>query len=105
MLEETLREWFDGARKEGRMLGRREGRQEGRREGRQKGLQEGLTEGLQKGQIEGMRQMLLRALAERFGKLPERTRRKIGALASAEEMQGLLSRALAAGSLEELGLH
>ncbi|HZF10276.1 MAG TPA: Rpn family recombination-promoting nuclease/putative transposase [Thermoanaerobaculia bacterium] len=84
MLEETLREWFDGARKEGLQVGLQEGRQEGR--------------------IEGMRQMLLGFLEERFGRLPQRVRRKVVALASSEELQRLLSRSFTAGSLEELGL-
>ena len=40
---------------------------------------------------------------ERFGRLPQRVRRKVVALASSEELQGLLSRALTARSLDELG--
>jgi hypothetical protein len=84
MLEETLLEWFHGARQEGRMEGRQEGRQEG--------------------QIEGMRQLLLRVLEQRFGSLPQKARRKVGSLASAQEIEALLGRALASPSLDELGL-
>jgi predicted transposase/invertase (TIGR01784 family) len=80
MLEETLLEWFDGAR------------QEGRKEGRQEG------------QIEGMRQLLLRVLEQRFGPLSQEARRKIGALASAQEIEALLGRALTSSSIDALGL-
>jgi putative YhgA-like transposase/uncharacterized protein DUF4351 len=80
MLEETLLEWFQGAREEGLSQGRREG------------------------QLEGMRKMLLRLLDQRFGKLPQKARRQVAALSSARQLERLLERAVAARSLKELGL-
>ena len=71
---------------------------------REEGRTEGRDEGRKEGQLKGMRQMLLRLLEERFGSLPQKTRRRVGALASARELEGLLRRALTAGSLEELEL-
>ena len=94
MLEETLLKWNKDARK----AGKREGLREGEEKGRKKGLQEGEKSGRKK----GMRSMLLRLLAQRFGKLPLQVRRQVAALRSASELERLLDRALVAGSLEEL---
>ena len=87
MLEETLIEWRDTARKEGR----REGRREGHREGRQKG------------QIEGMRRFLLQQLEQRFGALSPQVRRKVK-ISSETRLEELGKRVLVAGSLAEMGL-
>src|SRR5882724_909782 len=83
-IEETILEWWNGAREEGRL--------------------EGETKGRREGEIAGMRQMLLKLLTKRFGRLPQKARRRVEALASARELEALLGRALMAGSLEELGL-
>jgi predicted transposase YdaD len=91
MLEETLIEWWNGARETGLQEGRREG------------LQEGLQEGKQSGQVEGMRRLLSSQLEQRFGKLPQRVRRRVAALAPAE-LEELARRILVAGSLAEMGL-
>jgi len=75
MLEETLIEWRDTARKEGRNEGR----------------------------IAGMRQFLLQLLEERFGVLSPKVRRKVKA-SSEKRLQELGRRVLVAGSLAEMGL-
>ena len=80
MLEETLLNWWNGAREEGRVEGR------------------------VKGQIEGSQQMLLRLLEKRFGRLPRKIHRQVGALTSVQELDRLFDSALVAGSLKELGL-
>jgi hypothetical protein len=80
MLEETLLDWWNGARNEGWVKGREEG------------------------QVKGKQQMLLRLLEKRFGTLPRKTLRKVGALLADHELDALFDRALAAGSLRELGL-
>jgi flagellar biosynthesis/type III secretory pathway protein FliH len=71
--------------------------------------QEGLEEGLQKGRQEGQedalvkaREVLLRDLMKRFGPLPEETRRRVGAIASIEDLMELSIRAGAASSLAGL---
>jgi predicted transposase YdaD len=88
MLEETLREWLNGARSEGRVEGRTEGRKAGRQEG----------------QVEGMRQLLLQLLEQRFGALPVAVRRRVKAMTSPRELRALAQRLPVAGSLAEMGL-
>jgi hypothetical protein len=51
-----------------------------------------------------MRQLVLRLLEQRFGRLPQKVRRSVGALASPEDLEKLQGRALVARSLAELGL-
>src|SRR5262249_6409952 len=80
MLEETLREWLNGAKREGR------------------------TEGRQEGQIEGMQKLLLKQLRQRFGSLSPGLRRRVRAITSAKELGVLAKRVLVAGSLAEMGL-
>jgi predicted transposase YdaD len=88
MLEQTLADWWNKARREGR----REGKQEGRKEGRQEG------------QVEGMRRLLLQLLDERFGPLPGKVRRRVEEISSVETLSELARRVLQAGSLQEMGL-
>jgi hypothetical protein len=80
MLEETLIEWRDNARREGLQVGRKEG------------------------QIEGKRQFLLQLLEQRFGALPPQVRRKVKGLSSAKRLEELGKRVLVAGSLADMGL-
>jgi len=80
MLEETLLDWWNGAQNEGWVKGREEGR------------------------AKGKQQMLLRLLEKRFGRLPRKALRKVGALLADNELDALFDRALTAGSLAELGL-
>jgi hypothetical protein len=76
MLEETLIEWRNEARREGR----------------------------QAGQVEGMRLLLLQLLEQRFGALPPQVRRKVKGLSSTKRLGELAKRVLVAGSLAEMGL-
>jgi flagellar biosynthesis/type III secretory pathway protein FliH len=87
MLEETLIEWRDTARKEGQREGQREGRREGRKEG----------------QIEGKRQFLLQLLEQRFGALSPQVCRKVK-VSSEKRLEELGKGVLVAGSLAEMGL-
>jgi predicted transposase YdaD len=80
MLEETLNEWFNGARKEGR------------------------REGRQAGQVQGMRQLLLHQLEQRFGALPPKVRKRVQAITSLSRLEELARRVLVVGSLAEMGL-
>jgi hypothetical protein len=48
--------------------------------------------------------MLLSVIQKRFGRLPQKIRRQVRTVNSADELEALLGRALAAGSLTELGL-
>jgi hypothetical protein len=92
MLEETLRDWLDGAERKARSQGRAEGRSQGRVEGRQEGM------------VEGMRRLLLEQLKQRFGPLPLAVRRRVNAIDSPKELAALAKRVLVASSLAEMGL-
>jgi predicted transposase YdaD len=92
MLEETLLDWWNGAREDGWVKGREEGRAKGREEGQLEG------------QLRGKQQMLLRLLEKRFGRLPRKALRKIEALHADNQLDSLFDRALTADSLSELGL-
>ncbi len=61
-------------------------------------------EGLQEGRVLGLREALLKLLAERFGRLPERVRSRVEQIDSAKELEGLMRRVLSAKSLEDMGL-
>jgi flagellar biosynthesis/type III secretory pathway protein FliH len=80
MLEQTLADWWNKARKEGR------------------------KEGHQEGQVEGMRRLLLQLLDQRFGPLPRRVRQRVEEISSMEILSELARRVLQAGSLQEMGL-
>jgi predicted transposase/invertase (TIGR01784 family) len=80
MLEETLAEWFNGAREEGLQVGREEG------------------------QLEGVRQVLLRQMERRFGKLPQRTLEQVRSISSLAFLEELTERVLVADSLQAMGL-
>ncbi len=68
-------------------------------EWKQKGREEGREEGLK-----AMRPAVLVQLEQRFGPLPDESRRRIEAIHSFEDLAALASRILMAGSLAELGL-
>jgi len=92
MLEETLIDWWNGARQDGWVKGQAQGREEGQAQGREEG------------ELKGKQQMLLRLLEKRFGNLPRKTLRKVGALLADHELDALFDRALTASSLAELGI-
>ena len=64
----------------------------------------GRTEGIAQGAQKGARQILLVQLTERFGPLPESTRRQVEEIGSLQRLTRLAKRVLTAGSLEEMGL-
>jgi len=84
MLEETLVKWHDEIRKEALKEGRQEGRQEG--------------------QVFSLRKVLLQLLTQRFGRLPETVRSRVGQIASTTELEKLTRKVLSARSLEEMGI-
>lgn len=76
-------------------------------EWKQEGFQEGIEKGkeLQKEQVvETLRGVLLAALEQRFGPLPEETQRQVEAIASVEALAKLIALSGTAPSLESLGL-
>lgn len=69
--------------------------------------QEGMQKGLKKGRQEGLRitqDLLLSLMANRFGSVPTKVRRKVHGIKDAEELKKLGNRLLDASSLEDLGL-
>ena len=80
----------------------------GREEGLQEGLQKGLQRGLQRGRLEGglrsLKDIVLRQLAQRFGRLPVKVRRRIEAIESLELLERIAGEILTIGSLAELRL-
>jgi predicted transposase/invertase (TIGR01784 family) len=76
-------------------------------EWKQEGFQEGIEKGkeLQKEQVvETLRGVLLAALEQRFGPLPEETRRQVEAIASVEALAKLIAHSGTAPSLDTVGL-
>lgn len=61
-------------------------------------------EAQEKGVQKGIRRMLVRQLDQRFGPLPVRARRKVGAIRSTQRLEQLGDQVLTARSLQELGL-
>ncbi|MBI3210969.1 MAG: hypothetical protein HYZ37_18955 [Candidatus Solibacter usitatus] len=93
------------------LKGIEKGRVEGRVEGRAEGLQKGRVEGLQEGRVEGkqealgaLRAVLLDVLAARFGPPDEPVTGRVAAIDSVDELRTLTRRALAAASLQEVGV-
>lgn len=62
-------------------------------------VEEGLEQGLAR-----LRKVLLARLEQRFGPLPEETRRRVEVVGSFEDLADLIVRAEVAPSLEALGL-
>jgi uncharacterized protein DUF4351 len=87
MLEETLIKWRDQIIRETR----REDRREALRERRE-------------GQLSGMRKVLLKQMTLRFGRLPEKVRRRVEQIASTQDLDKLTRKVLSAKSLEDMGL-
>jgi len=87
--------------REGEQKGKREGLQEGEQKGKREGLREGLREGEQKGKQEGERQLVMRLLERRFGKLPTAVKKRLGH-ATLSELEQWSVRLLDAHSLEDI---
>lgn len=68
-------------------------------EGREEGLREGLTQG-----VRNLRQLVLRQLAQRFGKVPEGVRRRVEAIDSMEPLTRIAGEILVVRSLDEVRL-
>jgi flagellar biosynthesis/type III secretory pathway protein FliH len=83
--------------------GVKKGLREGRREGKKEGLQEGQKRGLDLA-LRTMQQTLLGLLGQRFGELPESTRRQVEAISSLARLRRLTERVLVARSLAEMGI-
>jgi hypothetical protein len=54
--------------------------------------------------LETLRTVVLHQLEQRFGPLPERTRRRVGRLRSLRSLRGIAEQVLVANSLRDLGL-
>lgn len=65
---------------------------------------EGRKEGRREGMEHGARKVLLRLLAQRFGRLPVGVRRQVEEIDSVDRLTRLAGRVLKARSLEDLGL-
>ena len=63
--------------------------------------EEGIEQGTRKG-IEKMRDVVLQLTAQRFGELPERTRRTIASITSLDDLAEMAKKVLVVDSLEEL---
>jgi flagellar biosynthesis/type III secretory pathway protein FliH len=80
------------------------GREEGLREGLQKGLLRGRQEGRQEGRLRSLKDVVLRLLAQRFGRVPAKVRRRIEAIATLEPLERIAGEILTVHSLADLKL-
>ncbi|SFM50167.1 hypothetical protein [Thermodesulforhabdus norvegica] len=80
---------------------KKEGFEEGLREGLREGLQEGLQKGLEQGMVEEAREMVIEALCERFGSIPEELERRIRAINSRRKLKELHRCAIKVESIEK----
>jgi len=65
-----------------------------------RGFEQGLQQGLQQGQLQEAREMLLEAVATRFGEVPQDVTAAVQRLETVEPLRGLLRQALTCASLE-----
>jgi len=68
------------------------------------GIAKGLEKGRVEGRLEALREILLDVLHTRFGSVDAGVAARIQRMDSAADLKDLAHRALAAGSLQELGL-
>jgi len=84
---------------------KKEGYDEGMQQGIQQGLQQGLQQGMQQGLQEGMltegREMVLEALAERFGPVPRDIEEAVITMESRRQLKELLRLALRVQNIDE----
>jgi flagellar biosynthesis/type III secretory pathway protein FliH len=64
-----------------------------------RGFEQGLQQGLQQGQLQEAQEMLLEAVAARFGEVPEDVTAAVQRLETVEPLRGLLHQALTSASL------
>jgi flagellar biosynthesis/type III secretory pathway protein FliH len=72
-----------------------------KKEGYDEGLQQGIQQGVQQGMLEDAREMVLEALAERFGVIPADLEKCVLAMDSRRQLKELLRQVLRVQSLEE----
>lgn len=87
MLAERVKQWTREWKEEGRQEGLRMGREEGREEG-----------------IRAFQDFLLSEMVERFGSVPEATRRRVEEIQDLDRLKKLGKRLLSATSPADLGL-
>jgi len=83
------------------------GMERGLEQGIQRGIKQGIAQGVETARlqaVERMRRVVLRQIEQRFGAVPVKARRKIGAIDSLEPLADLAERVLAVDSVGELGL-
>jgi hypothetical protein len=99
MLAERVMKWTREWKEEGRQEGLQKGLQKGLRKGRQEGLQKGVEKG-----IHAFQDVLLSEMAERFGPVPEATRRRVKSIQDLDKLKEVVKRLIHASSLDDLGL-
>jgi hypothetical protein len=72
-----------------------------KKEGYDEGLQQGIQQGVQQGMLEDAREMVLEALAERFGVIPAELEKCVLAMDSRRQLKELLRQVLRVQSLDE----
>jgi predicted transposase YdaD len=103
MLAERVMKWTREWKEEGRQEGLQKGLQKGLRKGRQEGLQKGVEKGVQQGVL-AFQDVLLSEMAERFGPVPEATRRRVKSIQDLDKLKEVVKRLIHASSLDDLGL-
>ena len=74
------------------------------RDWKEEGRQEGLQKGLQKGGVQAFQDFLLSEMADRFGPVPQATRRRVKSVRDLDELKRLVKRLMDASSPADLGL-
>uniref|UniRef100_A0A832EDH7 Transposase (putative) YhgA-like domain-containing protein n=1 Tax=Desulfacinum infernum TaxID=35837 RepID=A0A832EDH7_9BACT len=80
---------------------KKEGYDEGLQQGMQQGMQQGLQKGIQQGMLADAREMVLEALAERFGPVPADVEDVITTMESRRQLKELLRFALRVKNIHE----
>ena len=77
------------------------GKKEGMEKGRREGIEEGIEKGIEKGLLEDSREMVLEALDERFGKVPNDVSNAVTNIEDRDKLKSLLRQAIRCVSMEE----
>ncbi|RMD54785.1 MAG: hypothetical protein D6828_04600, partial [Nitrospirae bacterium] len=78
-----------------------EGLKDGLKEGIEKGIEKGLKEGIEKGLILEAQELVIEALEERFGKVPDEVKERIKSINDRAVLKSLHRLAIRTKSLEE----
>ena len=92
---------YEMIKKEGYDEGLQQGLQQGIQQGMQQGIQQGVQQGLQQGMLADAREMVLEALAERFGPVPPDIEDVITTMESRRQLKELLRFALRVKNIHE----